>query len=173
MNKLARREYDYIKGNTALKPERKRKVVSKPDKKYKQISKKHKLNTKNILIKNNQRNDRKYLLTVTGVIIVLGFFTILGDSRVYKMEKILSTLNAQVKTTNEENEALKVKIIKNSSLNNIEKNASSKLSMFAPTKKDTVTVDFSKNYFEGIEAKKTSSSTKDTSLLSKLINFIK
>ncbi|NRV05207.1 hypothetical protein FHX27_003587 [Clostridium beijerinckii] len=33
---MGRREYDYIKGNTVLAPERKTRV-RKPDKKYKQI----------------------------------------------------------------------------------------------------------------------------------------
>ena len=38
---MARREYDYIKGSTALAPERKRRV-QKPDKKYKQIQRRKK-----------------------------------------------------------------------------------------------------------------------------------
>lgn len=173
MNKLARREYEYIKGNTVLAPERKRRVVRKPDKKYTHIQRKKQLNNKNTFLKSKRKNDRKYLLTVAGVIVTLGFMTISGDGKVYTMEKKLGSLNTAIKQTQEENEALKVKIIKFSSLNNIEQNANSKLSMFVPSKKETVKIDFSQNYFKDLKPKSSENNTKDNSLFSKLINFIK
>ena len=83
---MARREYDYIKGNTALAPERKSKV-RKPDKKYKQIQRRKKIQTRNTLLRNRRKNDRKYILTVAVVILSLGFMTISGDSKVYNMQK--------------------------------------------------------------------------------------
>lgn len=172
MNKLARREYDYIRGNTVLAPERKRRDVQKPDKKYKQIQRR-KLNNKAIIEKKQRKNDRKYLLTIAGTIVILGFMTISRDGEVYNMEKNLSSVNTQISQMEEENEALKVKILKFSSLDNVEKNAENKLFMFDPSKKDSVTVDFSQNYFKDIKPKTSESNTKEGGLFSKLINFIK
>lgn len=172
VNKLARREYDYIRGNTVLAPERKRKVVRKPDKKYKHIQRKRKIN-KILLEKKQRANDRKYLLTIAGIIVTLGFITISGDNKVYDIEKNLNTVNSQISQTEEENEALKVKILKYSSLNNVETNAENKLSMFVPSKNDTVKVDFSQDYFKDLKPKSSEINTKEESLFSKLIGFIK
>ncbi|WP_186005576.1 cell division protein FtsL [Clostridium sp. DL-VIII] len=173
VNKLARREYDYIRGNTVLAPERKRKIVRKPDKKYKQIQRKRKIDSKILLEKKQRANDRKYLLTIAGIIVTLGFITISGDNKVYDIEKSLNTVNSQISQTEEENEALKVKILKYSSLNNVETNAESKLSMFVPSKNDTVKIDFSQDYFKDIKTKSSESNTKGEGLFSKIISFIK
>ena len=172
MNKLARREYDYIKGSTALAPERKRKV-RKPDEKYKQFQRRKKLQNKNTLLKNTRKNDRKYLITVAVVIFGLGFITITGDSKVYSMQKQVATLNTQIKQTQEDNEALKVQLLKFSSLNNIQEKAKSKLAMSVPKKEETVKIDFSQNYFEDLKPNVSKNSTKETNFLSKFINSIK
>ena len=169
---MARREYDYIKGSTALAPERKRRV-RKPDKKYKQIQRRKKLQSKNILLRNKKKNDRKYILTIAIVIFSLGFITISGDSKVYNMQKQVTDLNTQLKQTEEANEALKVKLLKYSSLNNIEQNAGKKLSMVIPKKDETVKIDFSQNYFKDLKSNVSDNDTKETNLFSKLISLIK
>lgn len=169
---MARREYDYIKGSTALAPERKRRV-QKPDKKYKQIQIRKKLQNKNNLLRNNRKNDRKYILTIAIVILSLGFITISSDSKVYNMQKAVTDLNTQIKQTEEANEALKVKLIKFSALNNIEQNAGTKLSMIVPKKEETVKIDFSQNYFKDLNSTVSENNTKETNLFSKLINLIK
>jgi cell division protein FtsL len=172
VNKLARREYDYIKGNTVLAPERKTRV-RKPGKKYKQIQRRKQIVSKNILLRNRRKNDRKYILTVAVVIFSLGFITISGDNKVYSMENQVRNIDTQISQTQEENEALKVKILKFSSLNNIEKNAEGKLSMFIPKKEQTIKVDFSKNYFQDLKPKSTESNAKNSNLFSKIMNLIK
>jgi len=169
---MARREYDYIKGSTALAPERKRKV-QKPDKKYKQIQRRKKLQSKNLLLRNKRRNDRKYIFTVAIIILSLGFITISSDSKVYNMQKSVTDLNTQIKQTEEANEALKVKLLKFSSLNNIEQNAGTKLSMIVPKKEETVKIDFSENYFKDLKSTVSENNTKETNLFSKLTNLIK
>jgi len=169
---LGRREYDYIKGNTALAPERKTRV-RKPDKKYKEIQRRKNITNKNILLRNSRKNDRKYMLTVAVIIIGLGFITISGDNKIYSMQSKVSKLNAEIKLTQEENEAIKVKLLKFSSLNNIEQNASNKLAMFVPKKEETVRIDFSQNYFEGIKPTNTESNPKKDTLFSKLISLLK
>lgn len=169
---MARREYDYIKGSTALAPERKRRV-QKPDKKYKQIQRRKKLQSKNNVLRNKRKNDRKYVLTIAVVILSLGFITISSDSKVYNMQKSVTDLNTQIKQTEEANEALKVKLIKFSALNNIEQNAGTKLSMIVPKKEETVKIDFSQNYFKDLKSTASENNTKETNLFSKLINLIK
>jgi len=172
VNKLAKREYDYIKGSTALAPERKSRV-RKPDKKYKQIQRRKKLQNKKIFLENRKKNDRKYLLTVAIVILSLGVLTITGDIKVYNMQKSVTQLNSSIKQTQEDNEALKVQVLKFSSLNNIQERAKSKLSMYTPKKEETVKIDFSENYFKDLKPSVSENSTKETNFISKLINSIK
>ena len=169
---MARREYDYIKGSTALAPERKRKV-RKPDEKYKKIQRRKKIQTKNALLRNKRKNDRKYILTVAVVILGLGFITISGDSKVYNAQKKVAELNTQIKQTQENNEAIKVKLLKFSSLNNIEGKAKDKLAMSIPKKEETVKIDFSQNYFKDLKPSASENNTKATNFVTKLINLIK
>lgn len=145
---MGRGEYDYIKGSTATKPWRKTSVQN-PSRKYKET---HKVKQeKKLKVKNKKKNDRRYVLSVAGVILCFGCVTILGDSRVYNMQKQVRQLNTEIKQIQEENEALKVKILKFSSLSNIQESAEARISMVIPTKEDSVKLDFSKNYFESIK----------------------
>lgn len=172
MNKVAGREYDYIKGSTLSVPERKS-GVRKPDEKYKQLQKRRFLNNKNTLLRNRRKNDRKYALTVVVIIFGMGFMTIYGDSKVYDMQRKISNLSTQVNQTQEENEALKVKLLKFSALNNIQVKAGTKLAMFIPNKEETVKIDFSQDYFKDLKSNTSNNSTKETSLFSKMMNLIK
>ena len=170
MNKLVEREYDYIKGNTVSVPERKDRVL-KPNERYKQ--RRRNIKNRNILLKNRRKNDRKYVLTMAVIIFGLGLITISGDSKVYEMQRKVSVLNAQINKTQEENEALKVTLLKFSSLSNIQEKARTKLSMFIPNKEETVKIDFSQNYFKDLESNSSNKSSKETSFFSKLMNLIK
>lgn len=166
---MARREYDYIKGNTVLAPERKRRV-RKPDKKFKQIKRRK---AKNALLKNRRKNDRKYIATVAVVIFALGVATIAGDNKVYSMQNGVTDLNTQIKQAQEENEALKVELLKFSSLNNIEKKAEGNLSMSVPKKGEVVEIDFSENYFNDLKTNDSAQNTKESNIFSKLKNLFK
>lgn len=173
VNKLVEREYDYIKGSTVPAPERKSKVL-KPNRKYKQIQRQKRIKNRNLLLKNRRKNDRKYLLTIAVVIFTFGCITISGDNKLYSMQKKVSDINTQIRQTQEENEALKVSVLKYSSLKNIQENAGSKLSMFVPNKDEMVKIDFSNNYFKDLEPNNsTNSSKKENNLLSKLMSLIK
>ena len=166
------REYDYIKGNTVSAPERKS-GIRKPNKKYKQIQRRKKINTRNTLLRNRRKNDRQYILTMVVIILGIGFITISGDSKVYNMQRKISDISTKINQTQEENEALKVKLLKYSALSNIQEKAGTKLAMSIPNKEETVKIDFSKNYFEDIKATGSNNNTKETNLLSKLMNLIK
>lgn len=170
VNKLVVREYDYIKGSTATKPERKN-GVQKTDKKYKKFQRNKK--NKNIRLNNKKVNDRKYMFSLSIVIFIFGCITIFGDSKVYTMQKQVSDLNTQIKQTQEENEALKVKLLKFSSLSNIQENAEAKLGMIVTTKENVVKIDFSDDYFKDIKEENDTNQNEAKSLLSKLMSFIK
>lgn len=173
VNKLVEREYDYIKGSTVSVPERKSKVL-KPNRKYKEIQRQKKLKNRNTLLKNRRKNDRKYMLTIAVVIFTFGCITISGDSKLYSMQKKVSDLGIQIRQTQEENEALKVRLLKYSSLSNIQENATTKLSMSIPNKEETVKIDFSQNYFKDLEPKNsTTNNNKEESLFSKMLSLIK
>ena len=172
MNKLALREYDYIKGSTVSAPERKS-GIRRPSKKYKQIQRRKKIQNRNILLKSRRKNDRKYVLTMVIIIFGLGFVTISGNSKVYDMQKKISDISTQINKTQEENEALKVKVLKFSSLKNIQEKAGTKLFMFIPNKEETVKIDFSQNYFKDLKQKSSENVTKETNLFSKLVNLVK
>ena len=90
------------------------------------------------------------MFLVVAAIFTLGSVTIAGDTKVYNMQRQVTQLNSSIKTMKEENEALKVKLLKYSSLSNIEGNASTKLGMYIPSSSDVVKIDFSENYFNNI-----------------------
>ena len=141
-------EYSYgIKGNTAVKPLKKT-TIRKPKKQNKN---RKKIKSKAYLSRKQKQSDRKYMLTVILTVLGLGCITIAGDGKVYKMQQTVSKLENQISTTEEENEALRVKILKYSALNNIEENASNSLGMHVAQGSDVVKIDFSDNYFQNIE----------------------
>ena len=170
MNKLTGREYDYIKGSTVSAPERKSRV-SKPDKKYKQIQRRKNIKNRNTLLRNRRKNDRQYILTMVVIIFGIGFITISGDSKVYDMQRKISDLGTQINQTQEDNEALKVKLLKFSSLKNIQEKDGTKLHMFIPNKEEITTIDFSQNYFTDLEQGSSKNSTKEANLFSKLVDL--
>ena len=166
-------EYDYIKGSTATKPAR-RSNVQNPNREYKEThmvkqDRKAKLKTK-------KKNDRRYVLSVAGIILCFGCATILGDSKVYNMQKQVRQLNTEINQMQEENEALKVKILKFSSLSNIQESAEAKLAMVMPQKEDTIKVNFSENYFKNVKDKTENEENHKESkggIISKLFGFTK
>lgn len=171
VNKMPRGEYSYsVKGNTAVKPLKKT-TIRKPKKSREQI-RKEKKNKKN-LFKKQRQSDRKYMLTVVMFILGLGCITIAGDSKVYKMQKTVTTLENEISSINEENEALRVKILKYSSLSNIEENAGSSLGMHIPHGEDVVKIDFSDNYFKDVTTNTTTVKKEDNDFLSFLEKIFK
>ncbi|MCR6515412.1 MAG: hypothetical protein ACRDCB_10595 [Clostridium sp.] len=143
MNKVIVKGQGYVKGNTVLKPQRQ---VNTPNERNKSK------NNKKIVRKANKNNKdtRNALLQIALVVFVLGVMTIWRDTKVYKLQSELGKFNTEISHVKAENEALKVDLLKNASLKNIEKNAKGKLNMIESQKADKVSVDLSKNYLEGI-----------------------
>lgn len=139
------KEVDYIRGNTANAPQRKYDDIKK-DKSLEDAKKR-----KNKLLKEKKKKTRNGALQIALVIFVLGVLTIWRDTKVYNLQTQIGTLNNEIKVVNSENEALKVDLLKNSSLKNIESSAQKKLGMIAPVDAQKVNVDLSKDYLAGLE----------------------
>ncbi|AOR23947.1 cell division protein FtsL [Clostridium taeniosporum] len=161
------KEYDYIKGSTAVNPSRKS-TIRRP-KKSKQNLRKVKKN-KSIKIKNEKVEARKSTLIISILIVSLGLMTIAGDTKVYSMQKNLGKINGKINNAQETNEALKVKLLKFGSLQNIQETSEKQLSMSMPTKDDIVKVDFSENYFANIEKNTATEINKKQGFLSKILD---
>ncbi|MDO5518041.1 MAG: cell division protein FtsL [Clostridium sp.] len=166
---MQERQYGYIRGNTAVAPERKQRTGKNNKKKNSVLRKKNK---EKALIQ-SKINDRKYMFVVVAVIFTLGCITIAGDTKVYNMQREVTELSSTIKYMKEENEALKVKILKYSSLSNIEGNAGSKLGMYIPSSGDVVKIDFSENYFKDVTADKNTVKNANKTLFSKIADIFK
>lgn len=164
-------EYSYgIKGNTAVKPLKKT-TIRKP-KKNSQI-RRQKKNDKEKLFRKERQSDRKYMFTVILFVLGLGCITIAGDSKVYKLQKTVTALENQISNTKEENEALRVKILKYSSLDNIEENAGNSLGMYVPHSDDVVKIDFSDDYFKDVNVNNTAVQREESSFIDFFTKFFK
>ncbi|WP_294156633.1 cell division protein FtsL [uncultured Clostridium sp.] len=158
---MPRGEYSYgVKGNTAVKPLKKT-TICKP-KKNSQIRRQKKNDKKN-MFRRERQSDRKYIFTVILFVLGLGCITIAGDGKVYKLQNNVTTLENQINSTKEENEALRVKILKYSSLDNIEENAGNSLGMYLPHSDDMVKIDFSDDYFKDVNVNNTTVQKKESS----------
>jgi len=141
------REYDYIRGNTAIKPNKVNREIEKQiekkqlEEKRRQIQRQEKLKTKQKVMS---------ILQVATVALVLGVSAIAMDGKVYKAQKELTNLKNDISIATAEGEALRVDMLKNSSIEDIKKLADG-LNMKAPDKNDVVTINITKNFFENLE----------------------
>lgn len=145
MNKLVVKDYDYVKGNTALKPKRKS-TDHNVDKKYEDL-RKSKIDRK-IRLKDKHKKNRNGIIQVGSLILLLGIATVWRDANVYAMRNNLSNIKKEINQVTNENEALKVDLLKVSSLENIKSVAEGRLKMVIPNKDEVVRVDLSKENFE-------------------------
>lgn len=80
----------------------------------------------------------KSVYQIVLLILVVGGITISRDVKVYKTQQQLDSLNKEINSVITENEALKVQILKASSLDKIEETAKNKLKMILPTKENMI-----------------------------------
>lgn len=163
------KEYDYIKGNTALNP--KRKVNERDNKKYNELKKSKKNRERRI--QEQKRKTRATMLQVSLFILIMGIITIARDSQVFTMQKELTNINKEIKIYEAENEALKVDLLKASSLDNIKDIAENKLEMNIATKDNIVAVDLSQNYFKELDQKDKSENKESKGIINKVLDALK
>ena len=139
-------EYDYIRGNTILNPkrrfeeEKRRQERENIERQKKEQQRKQRENKKAIV---------KNILQVASIALVLGVLTIARDGRVYRLQNDLSNVKSEVKVVTAENEALRVNLLKFSSLGEI-KDFASKAGMKVPQNDDIITVNITKDFFANI-----------------------
>lgn len=144
---MVEKEFEYIRGNTAIKP--KRKVQEKDRRKYEELKKSKKNREKRIL--EEKKKNRKAVRQVAIFIVFMGILTIARDSQVFTVQNELASINNQIKIYTDDNEALTVDLLKNSSLDSIKTAAEENLSMTVATSDNIVPMDLSQNYFEDLD----------------------
>lgn len=143
---MVNREYDYIRGNTVLNPkrrfeeEKRRQERENIERQKKEQQRKQRENRKAVV---------KNILQVASIALVLGVLTIARDGRVYRLQNDLSNVKSEAKTVTAENEALRVNLLKFSSLGDI-KDFASKAGMKVPQNDDIITVNITKDFFANI-----------------------
>lgn len=148
------REYDYIRGNTALAPDKKIKETEKQRKKRERAMK------KNILIAG---------FTVGTILFALGSTTLFLDSKIHDYQKKLLILEENLKEEKDVNAAINVKMLKFASFDKIKSTAEDELGMIYPNSESTITIDMSKEYFSHLKTKENSTSN----FLQKIIGVFK
>ena len=151
------REYDYIRGNTALAPERKVNTLDeKRNKKLKDRDKK-------------AHEKRKYLLVsglkIATIIFALGATTLCLDGKVHDLQKQLLILEGNMKEEEDVNAAINVDMLKFASFDKIKSTAENELGMVYPNSESTIRIDMSKEYFSHLKNEE----SKKSGLLQKII----
>lgn len=163
------KEYDYIKGNTALNP--KRNVKEKENKKYDELKRSKKNHKRRI--QEQKRKTRATMFQISLFILVMGVITIARDSQVFTMQKELTSINNEIKEYQAENEALEVDLLKSSSLDNIKDTAESELKMTIAKKENIAAVDLSQNYFRELDKKDKSEKKESKGIINKVLDALK
>ena len=155
------REYDYIRGNTTLAPDKKIKETEKQRKKQRiQSKKRERAMKKNILIAG---------FTVGTILFALGSTTLFLDSKIHDYQKKLLILEENLKEEKDVNAAINVKMLKFASFDKIKSTAEDELGMIYPNSESTITIDMSKEYFSHLKTKENSTSN----FLQKIIGVFK
>lgn len=143
---MVNKEYDYIRGNTALNPKRKygeeqRREERDYIEKQRREKQRREREAKKAVVKN--------ILQVASIALILGVLTIARNGRVYRMQNDLSSVKSDIKTVTAENEALRANLLIFEPLGEI-KVAASEAGMKFPQKDDTITVNITKDFFANI-----------------------
>ena len=154
------REYDYIRGNTAVQPERK---IQEREKNREQERRKREQLRK---LKQLKVERNKSIVVVASLVFALGVSTVFVNNVVYKLQNKLSTIESEVKEQKDIGEALRVDMLKYASLDKIKSTAENDLSMVYPNEESTITIDMSKEYFSHLKVE----SDKEQSLVAKIMD---
>lgn len=142
MNKLLEKKNNYIDGSAVRNPLRREHLNE--EKRLEEIERKKREKIRRLKAK--EVRSRWAIIQIAVIFLVLGVSSLIRDSKIYKMQNNLSKLGNEVKLTAAQNEALRVSLLKASSLQNIEREATSKLGMSIASKKDVTYIDTSKDF---------------------------
>lgn len=138
---MVKREFDYINGSTAVKPERK---IQRKERNYEEY---RKAKIRRQKLKKQEKSKKiRNMIQIAMVVLVLGSITIYRDGKVYSLKSDLKNVNKEIKILDAENEAIRVDLLKNSSLKNIENNAKNKIKMLENSEAKKIEIDLSTNH---------------------------
>lgn len=136
-------EYDYIRGNTALAPGRKRKEDRQEEQQKKRLERQKAARKQKHLVRN--------ILSVSTLAVVLGSISLTMDGIVYKNQAELSKIQESYEDQVSINEALNVEMIKYSSVETIKDTAENQIGMIYADDTNTIKIDMSKDFFPNVE----------------------
>jgi cell division protein FtsL len=144
VNKLiVNNSYD-VKGNTVLNPNIGIKRSSRQEDEYERI-RRSQIEKRNRLKYKKNKKKRQLLASII-TIFICGMGVILGQSKVYAVQRNLSQINKEISAINVENDNLKVELVKTVNLQSI-KNVSDKLEMVNVDNSKIMYIDLDKNNF--------------------------
>lgn len=140
---MGAREYNYTRGNTALVPERKPQYDKNKKQKIKEELRAKKIKKLKVNLISN-------VVGISALICILGGITLAIDGYVYDRQNELTEIKEETAAASDINDALKVMLLKYSSLENVKNVAENELGMVYPNKDNTILIDMSKDYFSHI-----------------------
>lgn len=140
---MGAREYNYTRGNTALVPERKPQYDNNKKQKIKEELRAKKIKKLKVNLISN-------VVGISALVCILGGITLAIDGYVYDRQNELTQIKEEAEVSSDINDALKVMLLKYSSLENVKNIAENELSMVYPNKDNTIMIDMSKDYFSHI-----------------------
>ena len=140
---MGAREYNYTRGNTALVPERKPQYDKNKKQKIKEELRAKKIKKLKVNLISN-------VVGISALVCILGGITLAIDGYVYDRQNELTQIKEKSEVSSDINDALKVMLLKYSSLENVKNVAENELSMVYPNKDNTIMIDMSKDYFSHI-----------------------
>jgi len=141
------KEFEYVNGNTVVKPERKDREIDR--KKYEEL--KRSKRERNKRLRGEEKKRRNGILQIAAFIFIIGVFIISRDSQVYSTQRDLDKINSEIKVAKADNEALRVELLKVASLGNVKTKAETKLGMVPATKETTIQLQMPNIYFDNIK----------------------
>ena len=140
---MGAREYNYTRGNTALVPERKPQYDKNKKRKIKEELRAKKIKKLKVNLISN-------VVGISALVCILGGITLAIDGYVYDRQNELTEIKEETAASSDINDALKVMLLKYSSLENVKNVAENELGMVYPNKDNTILIDMSKDYFSHI-----------------------
>ena len=140
---MGAREYNYTRGNTALVPERKPQYDKNKKQKIKEELRAKKIKKLKVNLISN-------VVGISALVCILGGITLAIDGYVYDRQNELTEIKKETAAASDINDALKVMLLKYSSLENVKNVAENELGMVYPNKDNTILIDMSKDYFSHI-----------------------
>ncbi len=138
------KKMQYIKGSTALAPERQQNGPSR--KEDYEILRKSKIQRENRL-KHQKNIQKSKVIKAISIVFVAGIALMFNEGRLYEKQQKVTEIYSEINDISKQNEDMRIQLIKLNSLPNIKNTAENTLNMVMPKREDVIYADFSINNF--------------------------